>query len=583
MTEIPSKLYLEGLKAAALGILLVGLLATRGAGSRVFGPIERFFAALAARRGAAMALVALLPVAIRLAILPLYPAPEPRIHDEFGHLLLADTFASGRITNPPHPYAASFEAVYTLVRPTYTAQYQPALGLVLAGGRLVFGHPWAGILAATAAFGAALFWMLRGWLPPAWALLGSALAVLQTGVFDYWTNSYWGGTVPALGGTLVLGAVPRVARGPGRVRNALIAAAGLAIVMNSRPLEAFLLGLVLAGTLAWRVFRTHELPLGAAAAHVVLPAGLVLSASLAGMGYYNWRVTGSALEFPYMLHQKLYGTPQPFWWQPPVTVSHFPNREIEGDYVRQRMLHARRSSPVALLRSTVSRINIVFLFYLGVSLAVPLLFAGLAWRDRPMRFALAAGFPFVLDHLTFHAFYSHYAAPACPLLFLASVQCWRRMRKWKWGGVPAGLALSRALPAVAVAGLVLPIAAKAAEPFLFANAKLVRNVLDDLGSVPPARTEVIRQLEGVPGQHLVLVRYRPGHHPDNEWVRNDAVIDNSRIVWARELGRDTDRALIRYYGNRQVWLLDPDVQPVTVHPYPGATEYLRADRGRSVR
>lgn len=579
MSEVPSKLFLEAAKAAALVVLLAATLRFPSAGAGLFSRLERCFRALAARPAWAMLAVASLPVLVRLAILPLYPAPEPRIHDEFGHLLLADTFASGRITNPQHPYAASFEAVYILVHPTYTAQYQPALGLVLAGGKLLFGHPWAGIIISTGLLSGALFWMLRGWVPPAWALLGSTMAALQIGIFDYWTNSYWGGTVPALGGTLVLGALPRLNRGRGLAAYAVILALGLAIVMNSRPVEAFLLGLVICGWLLWLVLRTHQLPIQHAAVQVVLPIALILSATLSGMAYYNWRVTGNALEFPYMLHQKLYGTPQPFWWQAPVSVSHFPNQEIEGDYLRQRMLHDRRHSPAALLKSTVSRILTASVFFLGVTLAVPLLFFGSAWRDPEMKFVLAAGLPFVLDHLTFHAFYTHYAAPECALLFLAVVLCWRHMRTWKWKGMPVGLALSRTLPVVTVLAVAVPIAGKMAEPLFPADATLARKILDELGSIPPARTEIVDRLESLGGSHLVFVRYRhPIHHPDNEWVRNAADIDKSEIVWARELDPETNRELIRYYGNRKVWLLEPDVRPIRLRPYPDSTQYLSVHR-----
>jgi hypothetical protein len=89
----------------------------------------------------------------------------------------------------------------------------------------------------------------------------------------------------------------------------------------------------------------------------------------------------------------------------------------------------------------------------------------------------------------------------------------------------------------------------------------------------------VRQLEATEGPHLVFVRYdHRTHHPDNEWVRNAADIDKSPIVWARELDPETNRALIRYYGNRRVWLLEPDLQPVRLRPYPETTQYLSVHR-----
>src|SRR5713226_26623 len=53
--------------------------------------IEPYGGKLARRTGWSMLLVALLPVALRLSLLPQHPVPSPMVSDEFSHLLIADT------------------------------------------------------------------------------------------------------------------------------------------------------------------------------------------------------------------------------------------------------------------------------------------------------------------------------------------------------------------------------------------------------------------------------------------------------------------------------------------------------------
>ena len=69
--------------------------------------------------------------------------PIPVVSDEWSYLLATDTFASGRITNPPSPHRA-LVGENTLGTPTYQSKYPPAQGSILAFGQRLGGQHEAG-------------------------------------------------------------------------------------------------------------------------------------------------------------------------------------------------------------------------------------------------------------------------------------------------------------------------------------------------------------------------------------------------------------------------------------------------------
>ncbi|HET9087187.1 MAG TPA: hypothetical protein VFN53_06680, partial [Acidobacteriaceae bacterium] len=49
---------------------------------------------------------------------------------------------------------------------------------------------------------------------------------------------------------------------------------------------------------------------------------------------------------------------------------------------------------------------------------------------------------------------------------------------------------------------------------------------------------------------------------------NDPDIDRSKVIWAREMDATENCELINYYKDRKVWLVQPDLHPASVTPYP---------------
>jgi hypothetical protein len=89
------------------------------------------------------------------------------------------------------------------------------------------------------------------------------------------------------------------------------------------------------------------------------------------------------------------------------------------------------------------------------------------------------------------------------------------------------------------------------------------------GIVVAYPAKMVKQLEAMPGKHLVIVHYAPEHFADHEWVYNDADFDGSKIVWAREIPGQPLAPLLKYFSGRKVWTVKPDAETPVPEPYQG--------------
>ncbi len=163
----------------------------------------------------------------RALLLPAVGIPAPRINDEYSYLLMADTFSHYRLSNPTPPAWQHFETFRVNMTPTYHSKYPVSQGTGVGVREVVFHQPWIGVYLSTAALCGAICWALQAFLPPGWALLGGLLAVVRIALLSYWMNSYWGGSMAALGGALALGAVVRLFQAQRTERNRLLLGIGV--------------------------------------------------------------------------------------------------------------------------------------------------------------------------------------------------------------------------------------------------------------------------------------------------------------------------------------------------------------------
>ena len=514
------------------------------------------------RRSWACASIFLITLGFRASLLPWIGAPKPVIHDEFSYLLAGDTYAHGRLTNPTHPFWQHFETFQEMQRPTYASKYQPLQGLALALGEKL-GDPWIGVLLTTALAAAAVCWMLQGWIAPEWALLGALLFALRIGVLSYWMNSYEGGAVPAIGGSLALGAMGRIWKS-GRFNHAATWAAGVSIVMLSRPYDAAVLAISTAAILAWLLRKSPTRALRAFA-----PALVILAVTLAAIGYNNYRVTGSALSLPYQAHDRQYAVASMFLLlplRPEPLYRHAVMRDFWAGWNVDQWRDSRTAPVAQLLAKGYFLSDFFFGFW---PIVIPLLLSPFVLKTPEERVCAALLAVCFLSLAPLIGVLPHYAAAFSGIFYLRFLQSLASLGAWKR---PFGPILAAAIPTLFVFAFVnsaIGVARGGSDPVAFASGRdsLSVALAKRASGFGAARDAMDRDLANLSGGQLVLVRYQPGHNLQNEWVYNHADIDGSRVVWAREMNPAEDAPFLDYFHDRHVWLAEPDANPPRLTPY----------------
>ena len=403
-------------------------------------PLRAAFGRLANHRAASIAVCGLLPIAIRLSLLGIYPVPEPSIHDEFSHLLLADTLVHGRLSNPPHPMWQHFESIHIIQQPTYSSMYPPGQGAFLAFGEWLFHEPWVGVVLSVGLMFAAMCWMLQAWLPSKWALFGTLLAILAFGVTTLWMNSYLSGAVSGNRRSAGVGRCAASAAAQSQRSAIILLGIGIVLLMNTRPFEGMVLTAISLVYLAMGASRKRWV-------QIAVPAGLILCAGLAFTGYYNFRVTGSPIRMPYEVNRDTYGWPENLGFLPAKDVT-FRHPVLRDMYRKEIAHHTIYSSWHAFLDSLDVRAFENWSFFCGPVLTIPLLLLPQVFRDRrtrPLVLILAIMLGLNLFQMVL---YPYHLGPIVPAIFAVIAQ----------GARHVYVLLSRTRPARALAfALLLPL------------------------------------------------------------------------------------------------------------------------------
>ncbi len=523
--------------------------------------------------------------------------PVAQNQDEYSYLLMANTFAQGRITNPAHPMREFFDNLNIINYPSFTSKYPPAQGIALAFGILLFNSPFAGVLLSGAGACMATFWMLRAFFSPKWSLIGALLTLTHPTIF-YWSIGYHFGFVACLGATLCLGALFRLNHTP-RIRYAVIFGLGVAILANSRPFEGLVACVpMLVFIIVWfykqiknRVFFKQTTP------KFIIPVTVILILNFSWMAYYNYKVTGDVLKLPYASYNEQYD-PIPLFlplFSPPKVDETYRNQAVQ-EYQNTRITRNELMSEfhvyefdkfyIPLLSKFTNHNSNVFIFaskrandnfmnflmttwfvYSIILLAGVCLFI----TDKKILFFTGALY-FCFLSASFATYnQNHYFAPFVGYFVLLITFVFYQISN-------INSVINRLITSFAVALIIAQVF------ILFTDEMFTTRTSEHQHIQVQAVFE--RTLYQMPGKHLVLIDFSTGNYNQGYGKRylsitdrtyfNEPDIDNSKIVWANSLGEENNQKLFDYFSGREIWILgfganeleDGTTEPRTEGIYP---------------
>jgi hypothetical protein len=479
--------------------------------------------------------------------------PLPALHDEQANLFVGETLARGRLTNdPPSGPPEFYQTFHEFITPRYVAKFPPGPGAALALG-IWLGHPIIGIWIVNGLWALALYWMLRAAAPPGWALGGALAAVIGYGAMSYWGYSYWGGSVLALGGTLVFGGALRCWRRKGNFFIAAVGAGvGCGLMALTRPLDGFIFALAPAAMIIGTVIRGSRIVGGEKVFSRLLAFVLPAAAGVVLMLGYNTATTGSPWMFAHRLYDRTYvpGVVLFVWEKPAPDPPGLPGflASYEKEYA------SNMSADPLTVRQYLENLRIFasaqirFLFPWWIWPLVAAGLAGVFWaRDRMARIALLSLLFLAVPLLTLRFYgFAHYAAAwAAPALLLI-VQGARRLRAVgrsvrPWLGCVACALLVSWPVAATVMTLTRPYPEWLTFPWVYDREHTRQDLAD--------------RARATGRQQLALVIYPRDHDQNAEWVYNSPDPAAQDVLWLRALGPARVAELARWFPGYDEWLV----------------------------
>ncbi len=564
------------------------------------------------RPGLMLVLAAIVPVIIRLLLLVVDPVPQPYVMEEFNHLFLADTYSLGRLANPVHPLAVMIQSYQQVEWPHYMSGRPPLPPIFLFVGQVLLGSPFAGNLLAVALTSSALCWMLQGWVPGRWSVLGSVMAIVSFCLFGYWVNSYWAPTTMVLGGAILMGLVPRIEKRPLLIWAGLFVIA-LLLLAGTRPYENGVYAVTICIWLAVHFLRREGRPqLIRAIIIVAIPVAVGVCVIFAAQLWYNYNTTGNYSLMPYQIWRASQDVTPLFLWQPMAEVPKFyysgaarfsawnvkvveditegglwgllllfgrqavTFRDLLGPFLFLPFLcwsHRWLPAPNTNERTTellAALCVVLVLLALGGPVASTVIKAIVIvalikrWENEDERLpALLLLVGLIATSLPTFYMNIYFAAFTAPMLILV-MKGLRYLSLWHrpYGQSLAGYMLLGA--AIMPLGQAIALGAGAVP-----RGPSLSHFNHIYGS---PRRAVIDKLQNLPGQHVVFVRSSELVPVTADPVWNAPDIDTQKIVWLRDLRPEWSATAQEYYHGRKFWLMELKTRGIyRLKPFPAGS------------
>jgi hypothetical protein len=266
-----------------------------------------------------------------------------------------------------------------------------------------------------------------------------------------------------------------------------------------------------------------------------------------------------------MANRAQYAVAQVFIWQHELPIPEYRHKVMRDFYLGWELTSFNLSRGWTNYESVFyEKIFKAWLFFYGPVFTIALFPLWRVVKDRRLRMLLIGGV--IAGAIVSLEIYAnpHYWAPYTSLIYAVMLQGLRHVRAWRLRGRRFGIALTRAVPVICL----LMIGFRAAAGPLHFPLILGIPTWCSRFTTDYQREDLIARLKHAGGRHLVIVRYAPDHIPHEDWVYNDADIDSSPVVWAREMDPARNEELIRYFHDRHVWLLEPDRDWEKLSGYP---------------